>query len=48
MKEKKKKFQERVVIDSNVCKNCGTKIFIMMTKTKFKCVLCRSVRTERG
>ena len=48
MTKKNKKSSQKVVIDSNVCKMCGTKVFIMMTKTKFKCVLCRNVKTERN
>jgi len=48
MTKKNKKSSQRVVIDSEVCKNCGTKIFYKMTKTKYKCVLCRAVKTDRG
>ena len=46
MTKQDKTSSETVVIDSNVCKTCGTKIFYMMTKNKFKCVLCRVTRIE--
>jgi ribosomal protein S27AE len=47
MSKKKEKFVSRYVIDDQVCKQCGTKVFLMISKTKFKCVLCRSVKTEK-
>lgn len=47
MSKKKQKFVSRYVIDDQVCKQCGTKVFLMMTKHKYKCVLCRDVKTER-
>ncbi len=47
MSKKKKKFASRYVYGPPVCKECGTKVFIQITKTRFKCVLCKFVSTER-
>ena len=48
MTKKSSKSSPKVVYDSNVCKHCGTKIFLKISKTKYKCVLCRAVKTDRG
>ena len=49
MKKRKKKppFVPRIVNGPPVCVKCGTKVFLMTSKKKFKCVLCRDERTER-
>jgi ribosomal protein S27AE len=47
MTKKNSKSSPKVVYDSNVCKRCGTKVFLMIGKNKYKCVLCRAVKTEK-
>ena len=47
MTKKNNKSSPKVVYDSKVCERCGTKVFLMMGKNKYKCVLCRAVKTEK-
>jgi len=46
MSKKKEKFVSRYVYGPPVCKQCGTKVFKMITKTKYECVLCKNVSKE--
>ena len=50
MKKRKKKppFVPRIVNGTPVCVKCGTKVFLMTGEKKFKCVLCRDERLDRG
>ena len=47
MKKKEKKSPPRAVIGSP-CKNCGTKVYLMISKKKFKCVLCRETHIDKN
>ena len=47
MNKKKKKFVPKYVYGPPVCRKCGTKVFLMTGKHKFKCVLCRDERVEK-
>jgi DNA-directed RNA polymerase subunit RPC12/RpoP len=47
MSKKEQESTKKYTYGPPVCKQCGTKVFLMMSKTKFKCVLCRAVKTEK-
>jgi tRNA(Ile2) C34 agmatinyltransferase TiaS len=47
MKKKKQKFVPKYVYGPPVCKKCGTKVFLMTGKHRFKCVLCRHESVEK-
>lgn len=48
MTKQEKKSSEKVVYGPPVCRKCGTKVFTMTGKNKFKCVLCRDERVEKN
>ena len=46
--KKNKGESSKKVVRGSACKTCGTTIYYKMTKTKYKCVLCRSTHIDRG
>ena len=48
MTKKNEKYIGKVVYGPPVCRKCGTEVFVMTGKNRFKCVLCRDERTEKS
>ena len=46
-KKNKKKFLQKVV-KGCACNKCGTITYIMISKNKFRCVLCAEVHIEKN
>ena len=45
--KKSKKESEMKVVRGSACKTCGTTIYYMISKKKFKCVLCRGTHVDK-